>query len=176
MRFLVVLFVLWPIMGLSQSHDYSAPRINDFQAGIFCAPEVVETVPAPGTVSGESNILEYTPDFVSTGRNVPAVLGMGFGVKSSAKNVPIYNVTVHVTHPPMGPNGVTEQTYTTYIDSHDLSVSLYQFDYGYELVEGLWTMTALDGEDLLYRASFNVVPPNLVPDLASVCHYEHLLG
>lgn len=176
MRIWIGIFLLWPLTGFAQGPDMSGPRINDFKAGIFCAPEVIETQPAPGTVSGETNIIKSTPEFVSTGRNVPAVLGMGLGVKSVAKGYFIPDVTVVVTHPPLGPNGATSQTYMTSIQSTRTSISLYQFDYNYELVLGPWTVSAYDGDELLYRANFNVVSPELVPELASVCNYEHLLG
>ena len=150
--------------------------IGSFSAGIFCAPEVVGTNPAPDTLAGVTNIIEEAPEFVSTGRRVPAVSGMGFGVKSRAKGAPLTFVTIVVTHPPMGDGGATSQSYITNIGSEGSSLTMYQFDFDYELVEGPWSITAYEGDETLFRASFTVVAPQLVPELASVCGYENLLS
>ena len=160
----------------AQSIDQIGPLMSSFKAGIFCAPTVVSTEPAPDTVAGVTNVIEDVPPLVSSGRNVPAVLGMGFGILSGSKQGMLLDVLVVVTHPPMGDAGVTQQSYYTQITNTGESMTLYQFDYAYELVQGPWTITATQGDDLLFRAGFTVVSPQQVPELAGVCGYEGLLS
>jgi Domain of unknown function (DUF3859) len=168
--------MVWAAMVQSQTIDQLNPRLSSFKAGIFCAPKVVGTAPAPDTVTGFTNIIDNTPPFVSSGRNVPAVLGMGFGVLAGSKDQMLLDVLIVVTHPPMGDTGVTRQSFYNEITSFGDSMTLYQFDYAYELVEGPWTITATQGDEVLFRAGFTVVPPAMVPELAGVCGYEGLLS
>ena len=175
-RFAIILSMLWAAPLWAQSIDQLGPLMSSFRTGIFCAPNVINTTPAPDTVAGVTNIIEDVPPFVSAGRNVPAVLGMGFGILSSSKKQMLLDVLVVVTHPPMGEAGVTRQSYYTEITAIGESMTLYQFDYAYELVEGPWTITAMQGDELLFRAGFTVVPPALVPELAGVCGYEDMLS
>ncbi|RYG91598.1 DUF3859 domain-containing protein [Loktanella sp. IMCC34160] len=156
--------------------DVIGPAISRFEAGIICAPEVVGFREAPDTVAGVTNIIDSEPDFVSTGRYVPAVEGMGFGVKTHGRGVDLIGVTVTTTHPPMGAEGITQQTYVRDMSGFGPAIVLYQFDYPYELVLGRWTFTAEHEGEILFRASFTVVPPEAVPSLAGVCGYEELLG
>lgn len=172
----LVVGVLTAVPLWAQSIDQLGPLMSSFRAGIFCAPKVVNTTPAPDTVAGVSNVIEDVPPFVSAGRNVPAVLGMGFGILSSSKQQMLLDVLVVVTHPPMGEDGVTRQSYYTEFTDIGESMTLYQFDYAYELVEGPWTIAAMQGDELLFRAGFTVVPPAMVPELAGVCGYEDLLS
>lgn len=172
----LVLALLTPALLLAQSVDQLSPLMASFRAGVFCAPKVISTTPAPDTIAGVTNVIEDVPPFVSAGRNVPAVLGMGFGVLAGAKQQLLLDVLVVVTHPPMGEAGVTRQSYYTDITNIGQSMTLYQFDYDYELVEGPWTITATQGDEILFRAGFTVVPPAMVPELAGVCGYEDLLS
>lgn len=160
----------------AQSIDQLGPLMSSFKAGIFCAPTVVSTTPAPDTVAGVTNVIGAVPPLVSSGRNVPAVLGMGFGILSGARQKMLLDVLVVVTHPPMGDAGVTQQSYFSQITNTGESMTLYQFDFAYELVQGPWTITATQGDNLLFRAGFTVVPPEQVPELAGVCGYENLLS
>jgi len=152
--------------------DSIGPQIAGFKAGIVCAQKVVGLSPAPGTIAGTTNLIEGAPRFISTGRQVPAVLGIGFGVQTRAQNgFGLNDVLVTMTHPPMGDAGVTVESYTTTIFGSDSTSTLFQFDYPYELVTGPWQISAsLDGK-LLFRVQFEVVPAAAVPDLAEACGY-----
>ena len=81
-----------------------------------------------------------------------------------------------VTHPAMGAQKIETQTYGTFISSLSSSLTFYQFDYNYELLPGIWNMTAMQGETVLYSVNFEVLPPEQVPELASVCGFESLLS
>lgn len=169
-----------PALAQQVPGDVVSPAIAFFEAGIICAPDPVAIVPAPGTVAGVTNLIDGNPDFVSFGRAVPAVIGVGFGVRAGAALRDFPDVTIVVTHPPMGPEGATVQSYATSIGAatvaEDGSLSFYHLEYDYELVTGRWTFTAQVGEDMLYSAAFDVVPPDSVPELAGLCGYADLLS
>lgn len=154
-----------------------SPEIANLEAGVICPPESVGSSPAPGTVAGATHIIDIDPPFVSTSRRVPAVIGIGFGVKAmAADGLGLDDVTMVVTHPPMGKEQVRTQSYGTRISGVAPSLTFYQFDYPYELVTGLWQMTAVRNDEVLYHTSFEVVPARQVPELASICGFENLLS
>ena len=165
-----------PAIAQEAAGDTVAAVLSHFEAGILCAQEVIGTSPAPDTVAGITNIIENDPPFVSNGRQVPAVLGVGFGVKAQSAGIDYPEVTMVLTHPPMGPEGMTRQSYTTSIGTADTSISFYQLEYDYELVIGHWTFTAMAAGKVLYSAGFDVVDPRQVPELGGLCGYEHLLS
>ncbi len=144
----------------------------------MCAPEPGETRAAPDTVAGTTNVIVDAPPFVSTGRLVPAVLGIGFGVRAGlASEFGQDGVLMTITHPPFEGSGVKTQSFYTYVGpSDDPGVTLYQFDFGYELALGDWTMTASHSGVTLYETAFTVVPPSSLPQLADVCGYLDLLS
>jgi hypothetical protein len=127
-------------------------------------------------VAGVSNVIADDPPFVSDGRLVPGVIGVGFAIKARTAAEVLPALTVVVTHPPMGPDQVTRQSFVTALGDLDLSLVAWQFEYEYELVQGTWTVAVSDGREILYSVSFEVVAPDLLPDLAAVCGYEDLLS
>ena len=168
----------WGAVALAQGSDRVTDAIGLLEAGVICAPPSIGTREAPDTVAGTTHVIEDVPPFVSTGRVVPAVLGIGFGVRAGmAGDVGQDGVTMTVTHPSFAQSGATEQSFTTYIGPQDTpGVTFYQFDYGYELALGEWVMTASVGDVMLYEVTFTVVSPTALPQLADVCGYEDLLS
>ena len=151
--------------------------IASVEAGIICPPSDMGSAPAPDTLAGTTHILTEEPPFAAAGTRVPAVLGLGFGIKSQSTDpTGIVGVTMVVTHPPMGASGATTQRFQTSISGQAPSLTFYQFDHKYELVLGTWTMTAFAGEEALFSVSFDVVDPRQLPELASVCNYLDLLS
>ncbi|WP_089997119.1 DUF3859 domain-containing protein [Cognatiyoonia koreensis] len=174
MRYLIP-FLLLATPLLAQ--DKTGPAIAALESGVICPPESTGTRPAPDTVAGITNVIVDEPPFVSTVNKVPAVMGIGFGVKAMSESAfGIDNVTMTITHPPMGDGRAKSQSFQTSISGVDSSITFYQFDYEYELLPGTWTMTATDGDEVLYTTSFQVVPPNQVPELAAICNFEELLS
>lgn len=163
--------------GAAQADLASSSDIASLEAGIVCAPEPVGSLPAPGTVAGTTHVIDTEPQFVSTAQRVPAVLGVGFGVKSRSTALDgIDGVTMVVTHPAMGDENVTAQNFETRISGDTPSLTFYQFDFAYELVLGTWQFTAMSGKDTLYSVAFEVVDPRQVPELVGVCGYLELLS
>ncbi|MCF2905733.1 DUF3859 domain-containing protein [Octadecabacter sp. CECT 8868] len=133
---------------------------------------------APNTAAGSTLVVEDAPPFVSEGRLVPAVIGVGFGVRAGLQGaLGQDNVVMTVTHPPLIGNGLTKQSFGTSIGGElTPGITFYQFDYPYELVLGDWTMTAKSNGVTFYQTTFTVVPPETLPDLAAICGYTELLS
>lgn len=147
------------------------------EAGVLCPPETTGATLAPDTLAGATHVIDVDPPFVSRGRIVPAALGVGFGIKAqSVLPDGITTVTARVTHPPMGPEGRTAQSFVTTISGQTPSVTFYQFDHRYELVTGTWTIAGYDGGEQLFSVSFEVVAPATMPDLAGACRFSDLLS
>lgn len=172
---LLIPTTLWAETGFGP--DKSDQSIVSLESGVICAPPSTGEAAAPNTVAGTTHIIDKAPPFVSTQNRVPAVLGLGFGVKSQSETLGGESgVTMTIRHPPMGPNGVTQQTYDTRISDITPSITFYQFDFDYELLPGHWQMEAVKAGRVLFRTSFTVVRPNAIPELASLCGFEELLS
>lgn len=172
------LSMAWGAFVWAQEADFVSPLVGSFEGGVLCAQETGVTREAPDTVAGTTHVIDEAPPYVSTGRVVPAVLGIAFGVKAGiAGDLGFEGVVMTVTHPPFAGSGATEQSFTTYIGPEtDPGITFYQFDYGYELALGDWTMSAQLNGMTLYETTFTVVPPAALPELASVCGYLDLLS
>ena len=165
-----------PMLATAQALQFSSDLIS-LESGVVCPPPAVGKSPAPGTVAGTTHIIDEQPPFVSTSRRVPAVIGIGFGIKAlAADDFGMDGVTVIVTHPPMGADQVQTQQFGTRISGVSPSITFYQFDYDYELITGQWKMVAIKDDQVLYSVTFDVVPPSAVPELASICGFEDLLS
>ena len=168
----------WGVCASAQDGDFRSPMLGFFEAGVLCAPETNQTHDAPDTVAGSTHIVQQAPPFVSHGRVVPAVLGIGFGVRSGlVPGVEQDDVVMSISHPPFAGSGAIQQSFSTHIGAQDApGITFYQFDHGYELALGEWTMTAIAGDVVIYEASFVVVPPSALPELANVCGFEDLIS
>ena len=176
MRALAAALCLFAAPAFAQGGDILSPEIGLFEAGVLCAAEPVATQPAPDTIAGFINVIDGDPEFVSHGRLVPAVIGISFGVRSAAVAQEFPVVEIIVTHPPMGPDGVTRQSYLSDIGTTAPSMSFYAFEFDEELVLGDWTFTAMAGEEILWSAGFEVVSPRQISELAGICNYLDLLA
>jgi len=173
------LSIAWgSVVSGQQNAQTIAPLVSFFESGVLCASDTGVTREAPDTVAGTTHVIEHAPPFVSNNHIVPAVIGIGFGVKSGIDApVALNDVLISVTHPPFAGSGTTQQSYSSYIGpGTDPSINFYQFDYGYELALGEWTMSASFDGYTLWETSFVVVAPADLPELASVCGYQDLIG
>lgn len=179
MKWCTFFFAVLPIAALGQTlpADKIGPLVLSHEAGIICAPPTVGTAPAPDTVAGTTHLIDVEPAFVSLDRRVPAVLGIGFGVKAQAVDLGgIPEVTMTISHPAMGKTKAVTQTFQTVISGQSPSLTFYQFDFDYEMVVGTWQMEASQNGTVIYRTTFDVLPPSQVPELASICGFEELLS
>ncbi|MCO4843133.1 MAG: DUF3859 domain-containing protein [Yoonia sp.] len=180
MKWCTFFFAVLPVALLAQAGpqpDKIGPKIARHEAGIICAPPTTGISKAPDTVAGTTHLIDVDPPFVSLKRHVPAVIGIGFGVKSQAFDpAGIEGVSITISHPAMGDAGATVQSFGSRISGLDPSLTFYQFDFDYELVTGIWQMQAMQGDTVLYRTTFEVLPPDQVPELARACGFEELLS
>lgn len=175
--FFAVLLAPIGLAAQTQLPDVVSDQMASVEAGVICAPETTGELEAPGTIAGTTHLIAEEPPFIAVTRRVPAVLGVGFGIKSRSVDVVGLNgVTMTVTHPPMGDDAVTTQTFETVIRGTDPSLTFYQFDFDYELLPGTWQMQASIGDNVLYRTTFEVLPAALVPELAAACGFEDMLS
>ena len=128
----------------------AAAQVRLLEAGIVC-PRVQEgeTRPAPGTQAGYVRMVPGL-SFDMPGRTVPLVPDLAFGIRLELKADAPLEVTMVTRHPPMGPDGVTEQRHQTTLPAGDSYVRSYSFDFDYEMLPGTWEMgVELDGRTLV---------------------------
>ncbi len=177
MRILPVLALLTTLPLFAAAQAVQSEALASLWAGVVCGPPVVGSAPAPDTIAGSTHLVDETPPFIAEITQVPAVIGIGFGVKAQALDpMGLNDVTVTVTHPPMGDAGVTRQSYTSWISGTEPSITFYQFDDDYERVTGTWTFTGVRDGVALFSVAFEVVPPQALPGLAEACGYSDLLS
>lgn len=164
----------------AQDGDFVSPMLGFYEAGVLCAHDGGTLRKAPDTIAGSTHVVDDAPPFVSNGALVPAVIGIGFGVRAGLLgDLEDDGVVMRITHPalPGDGNGVTSQSFVTSIGSETSpSMTFYQFDYDYELALGDWTMSASVNGVTLYQTTFSVVSPATLPQLAEVCGYLDLLS
>lgn len=156
-------------MLLAASLDSSAPQspgAAEFAYGYFCAPEPVASQEAQDTVSGDVSLVAALPRFIGTGPQVPAQIGIGFGVKIRVQPGFSGPVTVVSEHPPMGPNGVNRQSWQTVFSDTETHYAGYSFEHAYEVLQGTWTLSAQSNGRQIYRVSFDVVAPEKLPRIS----------
>lgn len=178
MRLTLSLLAIWPFTAFADiPANIVSPDVTFFESGIACDPPSVAEQPAPNTVAGFTSSFIEDVDFVSNTHVVPAVLGLSFGVKTQMRDAAgLIDATMTVTHPPMGPDKVTRQFHTNSISGQSITERLYAFDFEYELLLGTWQLEAKKDGKIIYRATFEVVSPSVVPDLAAICGFEDLLS
>jgi len=149
-------------------HD---PALLDaFGFGLICADESGVREPAPGTIAGYIDIYAGDPWIARPTQLVPAVQGLAFGVIAQAgAGMPEGAVTVRMTHPPMAPSGQSVETWESGFGTGVASANFFRFDIPEERVPGLWTMESFVDGRPVYRVTFEVVDPALLPDFVDPC-------
>ncbi len=140
------------------------------EAGIICAPEDGRREAAPDTRLGYVNLVDGDITMGLAARRIPAMDGLAFGVLVTlADAVGTQEVTIIVTHPPMGPGGSTRDVWQSNLSGGRQSANFFRFEYPEERVPGAWTISAMADERVLYTAKFEVVDPAAMPAFISPC-------
>lgn len=157
-------YVFLLVSAVQAFAEARTPGASDFAMGAFCALETVGEEVAEGTITGTLNLVDGPPVFYSSSAVVPAQIGVGFGIHLDVAPRFEGPAVVTTTHPPMGTEGVTRQTWQTEYAPGNLAYNGFTFEYAYELVQGAWTISAssLDGREI-YHAAFTVVDPKFAP-------------
>lgn len=166
-----------PAVALAEGSGFSMSPVELIEAGIFCPRQSTGREEAPGTERGYIDLIEgeSAADFVTT--VVPGELGIGFGVRFKTEDgTGSRTVQIVTAHPPFGTPPVTEERYWTTVYDDSSNVSLFTFDYPYEVALGEWTFAVeLDGAVVLEQ-SFMVVPPEDSAVSASMCKGPALMS
>ena len=143
------------------------------EAGIVCAAENGRREPAPGTRLGYVYMVGGDLTLGLSTRRVPALPGLSFGVlATAAEGNEALGVTIIVTHPPMGAEGSTRDTWESNFFAGSPTASFFRFEYPEERVPGEWTIQAVAGDRVLYSARFEVVHPAAMPDFVDPCQKQ----
>ncbi|KIQ70606.1 DUF3859 domain-containing protein [Wenxinia marina] len=142
--------------GPLSAETIQSDAIAEMQAGVICP-----------NLAGPVSFVAYT-------QVVPAVLGMGFGVRARAARPEGHpDVVAYVGHPPFAANGPGDGTQTMIYDAaisgQGPSGFFFQFETEEELVPGDWWIAVVDGTELLYRVDFRVVAASEGDRLVEVC-------
>lgn len=156
MRLIPFFLLILPTIAFGAAQSPGAAR---FDYGFFCALEPIAIEEASDTVSGTVTIVADEPVFLAPGPRVPAQLGIGFGV--IIQPLPQYAgpVTITVQHPPLGPNGVTRQSWQANLFAEESTYLGFTFEQQYEVVRGPWTLSAQSHGRPIYSVSFDVMDP-----------------
>ncbi|SFE46260.1 DUF3859 domain-containing protein [Roseivivax sediminis] len=153
----------------STALDYDPDQFEIVQ-GVFCEVPTTGRSEAPGTVAGHVDLFAEVPEFQWLTNVVPAVPGLSFGVKTTARDGMVYDgVVLTLTHPAFRDSGATAQSYVTMLGGASTSINAYTFDTQEELAPGIWSFTATRNGRVLYSALFEVVPPSAAPEIANAC-------
>lgn len=164
-----------PLAAADESYARDPVVIIDH--GVICQVTPDGSREAPDTMVGAINLIEQSRDMDVTTRVVPAKTGISFGVKFTLRpGAGDRSVAVIVSHPPMGPDGVTTETWIAPLSEGRASLNLFTFEFPYELVPGPWTM-ALEGEEgRLMEQHFEVVSELAAPAVLSVCYGQDFVS
>lgn len=149
--------------------DILEPPLELAEAGIYCPADHVAREPAPDTESGYILLTDENPELALSTRVVPAYIGISFGIRIRlAPDTPPGPYVLTVRHPPVGPRQVTVESWNPALDSR-WGVRSFNFEFDRELVTGTWTFEVWQGDELLLRQSFQVVPPMQAPEAIDIC-------
>ena len=138
--------------------------IARIEVGVFCRPKELGRNPAPETRLGYVSSSGEVGSFSEPGQQVPAALGVSFGVRSMAAR-DIDPVRIVLLRPDQGKPDVWADTFHAGAEN----IEFFAFDFPDEMVTGNWVFEAWDGEELLYKVGFTVVPEVTMPDLVAKC-------
>ena len=157
--------------------SYARDPVVIIDHGIICQVTPEGAREAPDTMMGAINLIEQTRDMDVTTRLVPAKAGISFGVKFTLRpGAGDRDVTILVTHPPMGPEGVTTESWISPLSEGRASLNLFTFEFPYEMVPGPWVMAIeADGERLMEQ-HFEVVSELAAPAALSVCYGQDFVS
>ncbi|WP_425101693.1 DUF3859 domain-containing protein [Tropicibacter sp. S64] len=146
----------------------AAIELVDF--GVICDIEIGEPRAAPLTESGVINSIDQTRTFDVYTSGVPAHLGLSFGVRVLLPEGETSTGTrMTVTHGPMGPRGVTTESWSAPLVPGMANLNLFTFEKDYEMVQGTWTFTVIDDRGKHLEQSFEVLPAGSVPQVQKAC-------
>ncbi len=157
--------------GAASDIWFDDTQIASLKVGLICSLRSGGSQAAPDTELGSITVIDQPPDIVWQGTLVPAVMGLAFGVVAQATGPePLDDLRLTIQHPPFAGTGTSRQAWAMEILPGEATGNVYSFDFPHELVTGAWTFESRtpDGA-LVYRVTFQVVPPEAAPLQAHLC-------
>ncbi|SDH45084.1 DUF3859 domain-containing protein [Alloyangia pacifica] len=167
--FAILMTLAGPALAGSGLSFAEAPVVL-LERGVICQVTPEGARPAPETEKGVINLISPGRRVDVATEVVPAALGISFGIRFTLDQAadPMA-LQVVVTHPPMGPRAVEVESWTTGAAPGEPSVSLFTFEYAYEMVEGAWTMALEANGERLLEQHFTVVPADAARPVLAAC-------
>ena len=145
--------------------------------GVICEVELHGSRPAPETMSGLLNLIDQDRAIDVKTVQVPADKGLSFGIRATlTRGAAVPEVTVVVTHPPMGPEGVTVERWSASMNYGEPTLNLFTFEKEYELVQGNWMFQLEHDGRVLLQQPFEVTAPGTVPAVQQACFGARILS
>lgn len=143
---------------------FTAPGITFAGLGIYCDEDDTRTEAAPGTSLGYIHILQNQPRIAFPQQEVPARLGVHFGVVVvSDRDI------AEVRNETWKPGATGPEVWFTDLTATVPRARGFVFELEGELLTGLWRMDAFDGDRLLYSVEWEVRPASDLPGVSSNC-------
>lgn len=150
--------------------SFNETLLERLEYGLICRVEAASLEPAPETATGTIQVIEKPLNFLKKTRTIPMVKGLGFAVDlTPAAPWRLDNVQVSLQHPPYYGSGETIDRWTAAFDGSTPTMNFFEFEHDFEMVAGVWTLSAYQDQTLIYSVSFDVVPAQDAPDLAALC-------
>lgn len=143
----------------------TSPGIRVERLGIYCTIEAEGREDAPGTDLGYIDILSGMPDFAFEQREIPARLGISFGIVAISDR-DISQVRIET----LRPGAAKPDIWFSDFYAGEPALRGFSFDFAHELTPGIWLMEALDGTTRLYSVEFEVLPGTELPGVSSDCN------
>lgn len=142
----------------------TAPGIELTEVGIFCHAAASATEEAPDTTLGYVTLLPQTPELAFRQRQVPARIGVQFGVivRSDRTISGVRNET-------WMPGSSHPEVWHVDLPADRPLARGFMFEYPHELRIGTWRMDAFDGDTLLYSVEWEILSPDDLPGIGSDC-------
>lgn len=142
-----------------------APGITLQEFGIYCRSEPGVTESAPETALGFIYLLDGNPEFTFQQREIPARLGISFGLEVTADyDIPEARIDT------WRPGATKPEIWYSEFEAGVPRMRGFTFEFPEELVTGIWKMEAYDGDTLLYSLTFDVRPGSEMPGVTSDCN------
>lgn len=114
-------------------------------------------------------VLSETAAVLPRDAGVPAVLGTAFGLEVQAAGTErLEDVTVVIKHPQL-PDGATRHQWVASYPTERFGYSFFGFGQPEEVVPGVWEISLMKDDRVLYRFAFDVVAPDEAPDYMRFC-------
>ena len=142
----------------------TSAEITNLSVGVLCSPRVNDRAVAPDTTLGYTNVVAAPRKIGFSQQRVPATLGVSFGVMFT----PTHSL-MGVRNETYRPGATTPDVYFTDIEAKAGRYRGFAFEYANELIPGMWRMESWQGDTLLYRVEFQVVPEAALPEIQAQC-------